>query len=321
MMNDQSNMATSFLKGAYNALKPFSAVSKSYAAMSHSTFSFGEMKNGNRPVAVILMMDSSRMGQGEKIMAALQSSCQTEWQRHPNKHVSVYYVGDKALNAEIYKLPQFFTWAREFSVHLILYIQSISACREVYGKESVGTFLGQSDVVSFLPKQRNPEMLELATLDQEINTLLDRLVDASSARVVQAYEKRIDELEHKKLLLSEKVANVTTPKHSFEDSLEHSLTFLANLYKLWCSRRFTLRRLMLKLVFTGTLNYDPNQGYRTPKTTITFNDLGRYLTNPIKMVPQEGHNLNAVFAELAEIEEQLKTSDIDIVQVFEELGL
>ncbi len=161
-MNDQSNMATSFLKGAYNALKPFSAVSKSHAALSHATFRFGDMKRQDgKPVAVILMLDSSRMGQGEKIMAALQSAAQTEWKRHANKHVPVYYVGDEALNAEIYQLPQFFTWAREFSIYLILYIQSISACREVYGKESVGTFLGQSDVVSFLPHQRDPEMLEL----------------------------------------------------------------------------------------------------------------------------------------------------------------
>ena len=46
---------------------------------------------------------------------------------------------------------------------------------------------------------------ELADTEKEINQLLNRIVDASSPRVVQAYEKRIDELEDKKLLLAEKI--------------------------------------------------------------------------------------------------------------------
>ncbi len=160
---DKSNMAQSFLKGAYGALKPFSMVSTSFAALSQSTFSFGDMKdrNGGKPVAVIIAMDSSRMGQGQRLVSALQSAAQTEWKRHPNKHVPVYWIGDEATNGKIYKLPEFLTWAREFSVHISLYVQSISAFRDVYGKDSVGTLLGQAEILQFLPQQRDPEMLEL----------------------------------------------------------------------------------------------------------------------------------------------------------------
>ncbi len=39
------------------------------------------------------------------------------------------------------------------------------------------------------------------------------------------------------------------------------------------------------------------------------------------MVPLEGQSLNALFDELADIQEQLNTTDIDIKHTFEELGL
>jgi len=39
------------------------------------------------------------------------------------------------------------------------------------------------------------------------------------------------------------------------------------------------------------------------------------------MVPPEGQSLNVIFEELTEIGAQIKASELDIEQVFEELGL
>lgn len=47
---------------------------------------------------------------------------------------------------------------------------------------------------------------EIAETGQKIDQLLDRIVDAQSARVIQAFEKRIDELEKKRIILQEKQA-------------------------------------------------------------------------------------------------------------------
>ena len=125
---------------------------------------------------------------------------------------------------------------------------------------------------------------ELADTEKEINQLLDRIVDASSPRVVQAYEKRIDELEDKKLLLEEKSTKTAAPRHSFEEMLELSLTFLANPYKLWVTGRFELRRLVLKLVFTDKLRYLKNEGYRTPQTAQVSALFSQFCMDKIKMV-------------------------------------
>ncbi len=157
----KSNQAQSFLKGAYNALKPFSKNSRSYAALATSSFRFSDMKDGGRPVAVFLTMDSSRMGQGDKIMGALQWAALTEWKRHENKHVPVYVVGDECTNAKVHNLPSLMTWGREFNIRLMLYIQSIGAFRKVYGKEAVNTLLSEAEILTFLPNQRDPEMLGL----------------------------------------------------------------------------------------------------------------------------------------------------------------
>jgi len=114
---------------------------------------------------------------------------------------------------------------------------------------------------------------QLSGLEKEINQLLDRILDASSPRVVQAYEKRIDELENQKLVLEEKLQKSTAPKHSFEEILELSVKFLTNPYKIWASGRFNLRRMMLKLVFADRLLYCKKEGYRTEKITLIFSDL------------------------------------------------
>ena len=126
---------------------------------------------------------------------------------------------------------------------------------------------------------------ELANVEQEINQLLDRIVDASSPRVVQAYEKRIDELENKKLIFAEKAAETAAPKHGIDEMLELSLTFLANPLKIWNTERFELRRLLLKLVFRDKLHYLKNEGYRTPETTSVSALFRQFCEEKIKMVP------------------------------------
>lgn len=73
----------------------------------------------------------------------------------------VYLIGDETTNAKIDKLPSLMTWGREYGIKLMLYIQSIGAFREVYGKEAVNTLLSETEIKQFLPGQRDPEMLDL----------------------------------------------------------------------------------------------------------------------------------------------------------------
>ena len=68
--------------------------------------------------------------------------------------------------------------------------------------------------------------------EKEIADLVGLVMQSSSARVITAYETRIDKLEKTKALLQEKAVKTHAPKHRFDKMLELSLLFLARPYKL-----------------------------------------------------------------------------------------
>lgn len=74
---------------------------------------------------------------------------------------------------------------------------------------------------------------QIASLEKQIDQLLDRIVDASTDSVVAAYEKRIAELEREKLLAQEQRAETGAPRHTLEKSFEHAMTFLASPWTIW----------------------------------------------------------------------------------------
>lgn len=116
----------------------------------------------------------------------------------------------------------------------------------------------------------------LAKIDRQIESLLDRIVDASSASVVGAYEKRIGTLESEKLLMEENLSSVGKPVRTFEEMFEHALAFLSNPLKLWLSDRIEHKRTALKLIFSERLAYDLESGFRTPKISMPFKLLADY---------------------------------------------
>ncbi len=117
---------------------------------------------------------------------------------------------------------------------------------------------------------------EAALIEKKIAELVDRVVDATNARVVSAYEDRIETLERERLILAEKAAQVAKPRYSFETLFELSLRFLANPCSFWDSGLLSYRRLLLRLTFSETLAYCRESGFRTPNTTLPFKALGSF---------------------------------------------
>lgn len=116
--------------------------------------------------------------------------------------------------------------------------------------------------------------MEVLQAERQITKLLDRVVDATSDSIIKAYEKRIDELERRKILMAERAENAVVPKDTFENSFELALGFLASPYNVWKSGEIENRRLALRLTFSELLHYDRNGGFRTPKTSYPFKLLG-----------------------------------------------
>ena len=114
---------------------------------------------------------------------------------------------------------------------------------------------------------------QIQGFEKQVETLLVRIMDATNPTVIQAYEKKIGELERNKLKLHEQMANRAAPKGTFDEMLELSLKFLSSPWKLWESGNITLQRTVLRLAFAERITYHRNEGPRTPKTALVFKAL------------------------------------------------
>jgi len=115
--------------------------------------------------------------------------------------------------------------------------------------------------------------LRLVLRNTKINGFLNRVIEASNATVVAAYEKQIDKLEREKLTQTEQLATHGTPQRSFDEVFEHAMRFLANPWSLWNSDRLIDKRTLLKLTFSKHLIYCRKHGFRTPEMSIPFRAL------------------------------------------------
>jgi DNA invertase Pin-like site-specific DNA recombinase len=150
----------------------------------------------------------------------------------------------------------------------------------------------------------------LARIDRELETLLSRLVEASSATVARAFERRISVLERDRLLAEEKLNAAGKPRFTFDEVFEHALRFLANPCELWNSKRLSDRRTVLKLVFPKGVSYCRNGGFRTPETSMPFKVLGAISGQKMEMVRLDEESLNLLFREMADWNSLLKHSGL-----------
>lgn len=117
---------------------------------------------------------------------------------------------------------------------------------------------------------------DIVRLDRQIEQLLDRVVDASNASTVSAYERRIAKLEKEKLLAVEKLSRKAGPKHTFDEMFEHACNFLSSPWNIWRNDRMEAKKMVLRLAFAERPAYSRNTGFRTPKTTLPFKVLGDF---------------------------------------------
>ena len=114
---------------------------------------------------------------------------------------------------------------------------------------------------------------ELSKVEKQIDSLLDRIVEATNERVIAAYEKRIESLETQKLVLAERAQITAVPRRSFEEMFELTLKFLANPYTVWKNGNLKEKKMVLRLVLTDRLSYCRKTGLRTPIKSSVFNIL------------------------------------------------
>lgn len=115
---------------------------------------------------------------------------------------------------------------------------------------------------------------KIATIQTEIDQILERIMSASNAMVIKAYEDKIAKLERNKALLSENLTKQTPAKGVFDEKLELALDFITNPWNIWKNGHANTRRLVLKLAFAGPVPYDRKTGARTPEKSLPFKAIG-----------------------------------------------
>nr|GGI00954.1 hypothetical protein GCM10011355_30450 [Aquisalinus luteolus] len=129
---------------------------------------------------------------------------------------------------------------------------------------------------------------EITKLDGQIDTLVNRIVEATSASVTAAYEKRIAAMESRKTELSEKAARTGQPTRPYEELFQLALDFLSNPWNLWSSGNLKDRRMVLKLTFSERLAYHRELGFSNPKTSLPFRVLEEICMDRSKMAHRGG---------------------------------
>lgn len=114
---------------------------------------------------------------------------------------------------------------------------------------------------------------EAKDIETQVGRLLERVIEADNASVVAAYEKKIAQLESRKLVLAEKLGSGVRPHHAFEDLFELAMRFLANPWNIWNSGQLPLRRIVLRLAFAERVPYRRGEGFSNAKTSLPFSIL------------------------------------------------
>ena len=69
---------------------------------------------------------------------------------------------------------------------------------------------------------------QLAKLDRQVSQLLERIVEITVPSVIAAYKQRIPALEEEKLVLKGRMADISRPRSSFDETLRTALAFLTS---------------------------------------------------------------------------------------------
>lgn len=124
-------------------------------------------------------------------------------------------------------------------------------------------------------------------LEREADKLIQRLVEVETPSVQKALEAKVAKLEREKLVMQEKATKKVDSKRTFNATLRTALAFLANPYELWVSERFEHKRAVLKLAFTGRLEYTRDGGFRTAQVADLFELFGN-IGEKLNLAEKEG---------------------------------
>jgi site-specific DNA recombinase len=119
---------------------------------------------------------------------------------------------------------------------------------------------------------------EMNVIEDQINTFVSRIANASSANLIPIYEKELIALNEQRLAKAGKLAELSGrkggSKRDFEEAYRTTMRFISNPLNLWRSGRVECRQAAVKYTFVQHLKWCRNLGYRTTQLSLPFRALG-----------------------------------------------
>ena len=145
------------------------------------------------------------------------------------------------------------------------------ARRETWAKQEIGKL-----------RQR------LSQLEKDSSNILSRAAQTQIDVIAAAYEAKALELASERARVESQIRGISFPDRSFDEMFELAMKLLSNPYEIWKKANTTLKKVILRLVFTRPMEFSRKSGVRTAETTLPFKAL-RYLEGgDFKMVPGGG---------------------------------
>jgi site-specific DNA recombinase len=206
---------------------------------------------------------------GVAVCACCDKQLRSSWSKGKFKHYAYYLCQTKGCEAYGKSIPRDTLEAQVGTM-----IQSLEPTKALMSL-ATAMFRHAWDVRRVQAKDiMTAAKLEIGRIDQEIEAILDRIMDASNAAIIRRYEDKVENLERQKALMVEKQAYQVEVKGAFEEKLELACQFLGSPWKIWDKGSIEARRLVLKLAFTAPIKYCRNEGARTPERSLPFRVLG-----------------------------------------------
>jgi len=158
---DDDRNFQSFLEGALGELDDFNITTEAHKTTQAGTFRFRDLKEGGRIKTVFIGGDSSRPEAYRKIIEITTNNMFKELMRSEDSRKDIYVFANELTNFRINHLEKYLTYLRSYRVKTFLYIQSLAAFRQTYGKDALQTLLSETEIKYILPGQRDPETLKM----------------------------------------------------------------------------------------------------------------------------------------------------------------
>ncbi len=136
-------------------------------------------------------------------------------------------------------------------------------------------------------------------VEQKIDNLVTRIVQATQPALITAYEGELVKLETQRTIANEQIEQFGGENSgkgpNFEAAYRTAMGFLSNPLTLWKSSRVEHKRMVVKLAFGTHVSYCRENGYRTTEMSLPFQIIQRLSTNTKEtnvknegMVPEGG---------------------------------